>query len=46
MQLDSIELSIVRELEKRDQAEAIALRQKIIQTKLDRAGKVAEVMMA
>ena len=42
--LDSIEVSLIRDLENRDKAEAIALREKIVQTKLSRAGKVAEVM--
>ncbi len=42
--LDSIEVSLIRDMENRDKAEAIALREKIVQTKLSRASKVAEVM--
>ena len=46
MKLDSIELSLIIDLEKRDHTEALALRKKIISTKASRAGKVAELMSA
>ena len=45
IKLDQIEISLVHDLEKRDLQEAITLRAKIVSTKRQRAGKVAELLM-
>jgi hypothetical protein len=45
IKLDQIETSLIHDLEKKDRQEAINLRNKIIGTKRQRAGKVAELLM-
>lgn len=45
IKLDQIETSLIHDLEKKDRQEAIDLRNKIIATKRQRAGKVAELLM-
>ncbi len=45
IKLDQIENSLVHDLEKKDRQEALTLRNKIIATKRQRAGKVAELLM-
>ncbi len=45
IKLDQIEISLVHDLERRDLQEAITLRAKIVSTKRQRAGKVAELLM-
>lgn len=45
IKLDQIETSLIHDLEKKDHQEALTLRNKIIATKKQRAGKVAELLM-
>ena len=45
IKLDQIETSLIHDLEKKDRQEALTLRNKIIATKRQRAGKVAELLM-
>ena len=45
IKLDKIETSLFQDLEKKDRQEALTLRNKIIATKRQRAGKVAELLM-
>jgi len=45
IKLDQIETSLISDLERRDPQEAVALRKKIIETKKQRAGKVAELLL-
>jgi hypothetical protein len=45
IKLDQIETSLIHDLERKDPQEALTLRKKIIETKRQRAGKVAELLM-